>query len=50
MSYAGRRYPPLGGPNMFSTVEKTPEGILQTPGGFIWNKAAECQPLAWPNV
>ena len=35
MSYAGRRYPPLGGPNMFSTVEKTPEGILQTPGGFI---------------
>lgn len=41
MEYAGRRYPPLEGPNMFSIVPNTPEGIRQAPGGFIWDKAAE---------
>jgi hypothetical protein len=41
MDYAGRRYPPLDGPNMFSVVENTPEGIRQAPGGHIWDKAAE---------
>jgi DNA-binding beta-propeller fold protein YncE len=41
MEYAGRRYPPQGGPNMFSVAPNTPEGIRQAPGGFLWDKAAE---------
>jgi DNA-binding beta-propeller fold protein YncE len=41
MEYGGRVYSPHGGPNMFSVMPNTPEGIRQTPGGFLWDKAAE---------
>jgi YVTN family beta-propeller protein len=41
MEYGGRVYSPHGGGTMFATMPNTPEGIRSTPGGFLWDKAAE---------
>ena len=41
MEYGGRVYSPHGGGTMFATMPNTPEGIRQTPGGFLWDKASE---------